>query len=86
MECKLIQIVSLAAEKQEGKGLAYVPTQVSKDEVVNVSPYLTSAGKLYKNVSVIERNNGSFITVVGNYSDLREQFLQNKVVRGFKRY
>jgi len=62
-----------------------IPEYINEKKITSVSPYFTSSGRLYKNVSIIVCD-GTQMKVVGNYNDLNA-LIQNKTrpVGGFNK-
>jgi len=67
-----------------------LPIIIEPDNVNLIQPYISSKGKIFKNVSYINYD-GEMIKVVGNYKTLDNKLkIYNKntrlVISGFKRY
>jgi hypothetical protein len=49
-----------------------VPFEIDLNDAISISPHMTRAGKLFRNVSLIEDRYGKTHKVVGNYKKLIE--------------
>ena len=49
-----------------------VPVDIHKEEILTISPAITSTGKQFKNVSFLKDRYGNSYKVVGNYKQLIE--------------
>lgn len=49
-----------------------IPFTIDLDDIIEITPYMTKSGKLYKNVSLVETRYNKTYKVVGNYKTLNE--------------
>lgn len=92
MEISVIKVLDIVLSENKETGelktqKLYVPSFITKKDIEEVHPGITSKGKLYKNITVIKKYSGEAITVFGNYKILKERINDKHLNRkriGFK--
>lgn len=82
---RFIQYLDLISNDGKKVSSVMIPVELGKNSIVSVSPYFTTKGRLYKNVSLVRDAQGDTYKVVGNYNNITDQ-IKNKTtqIKGFK--